>query len=105
MSAQNSKASNPSIDWERLARFEAHPTRVGILKRLALLGGRSLSSQELSYEVRVKTPSVRYHLQRLLDAGVIEVDFSQPVRAVEEHFYCLVGHPEKRRKRGSSVES
>lgn len=78
-----------NIDWERLARATAHPIQVSILDLLTIDGGRSLSPNEMSKELRALHPNVAYHAGVVLRAGVIELAYTRPVRGMTEHFYRL----------------
>jgi DNA-binding Lrp family transcriptional regulator len=79
------------IDWERLARTEMHPIRIDILELLRLDGGRTLSANEMSFELRRSLSKVHYHVQALAKGGFLVPVHHFQVRGATEHFFCLVG--------------
>jgi len=73
----------------------AHPLRHRLL---AILNERTASPKELAHEVGMPIPNVSYHVDRLLDAGAIELVREEPRRGVAEHFYRAVeiaGHSDE----------
>jgi DNA-binding IclR family transcriptional regulator len=77
------------MNWQLLARANTHPLRVSILEVMALDGGRTLSPNELSYELRAPLSNVNYHVTQLLRTGLVELTDERPVRGATEHFYRL----------------
>ena len=65
----------------------AHPLRHRLL---TILNERTASPKELAREVGMPIPNVSYHIDRLLDAGAIELVREEPRRGVAEHFYRAV---------------
>lgn len=81
------------IDWERLARTELHPLRIDILELLRLDGGRSLSANEMAFELQQSyLGKVHYHAQELVKAGFLIPIHHHQVRGATEHFFCLESH-------------
>jgi hypothetical protein len=80
------------IDWEDVARLEMHPRRFGILKMLALDGGRTLSPSECAFELQTNISDANYHIKTLKEFRLVRLAHTIPVRGVAEHFYCLVDH-------------
>jgi hypothetical protein len=77
------------IDWERLARCQCRELRVAILEVLALDGGRTLSPNELRFELQTHLSNVNYHVRELEKFGMVEMVTEKPVRGATEHFYAL----------------
>jgi len=77
------------MNWQLLARTNTHPLRISILEILAMDGGRTLSPNELSYELRTPLGNVNYHVTQLLRADLVELAGERPVRGATEHFYRL----------------
>lgn len=75
------------MNWQLLARANTHPLRISILEVLAMDGGRTLSPNELSYELRTPLSNVNYHVTQLLESGLIELAGERKVRGATEHFY------------------
>ena len=75
------------MNWQLLARANTHPLRISILEILAMDGGRILSPNELSYELRMPLSNVNYHVTQLLESGLIELAGERKVRGATEHFY------------------
>lgn len=75
------------MNWQLLARANTHPLRISILEILAMDGGRTLSPNELSYELRMPLSNVNYHVTQLLESGLIELARERKVRGATEHFY------------------
>jgi hypothetical protein len=81
------------IDWERLARTELHPLRIDILELLRLDGGRSLSANEMAFELQQPSlGKVHYHAQVLVKAGFLVRINHHQTRGATEHFFCLESH-------------
>lgn len=68
-------------------RLLSHPLRHRLL---AILNERTASPKELAHELGLPIPNVSYHVDRLLDAGAIELAREEPRRGVAEHFYRAV---------------
>lgn len=81
------------MNWELLARANTHPLRISILEVLAVDGGRTLSPNELSYELRTPLSNVNYHVTELHKAGLVELADERRVRGATEHFYREAPHP------------
>lgn len=77
------------MNWQLLARANTHPLRISILEVLSLDGGRTLSPNELAYELRTPLSNVNYHVVQLLNTGLVELAGERPVRGATEHFYRL----------------
>lgn len=75
------------MNWQLLARANTHPLRISILEVMALDGGRTLSPNELSYELQAPLSNVNYHVTQLFKSGLIELARERPVRGATEHFY------------------
>ncbi len=85
--------SPDEINWERVARTEAHPLRLSILDLLAMDGGRTLSPKETAYELQVPLSRVNHHITTLCRSGLIHLVHQHEIGGSIEHFYCLPGHP------------
>ena len=83
-----------NVDWEHLARVEAHPIRVSIMEVLWIDGGRTLSATELAYELFEKPGIVTYHVGELASHGLVRRVHTQQVvgAGALEHFYCPAEH-------------
>jgi predicted transcriptional regulator len=81
------------VDWEGLARANAHPLRLSILEILGIDGGRTLSPNELSQELQIPLGNINYHVVKLAEAGLIVLVGTKAVRGVREHFYRLPETP------------
>lgn len=77
------------IDWERLARTKVHPLRISILEVLMIDGGRTLSPNEIGFELQVGLSNVSYHVKELFKAGFIELVGTEQRRGASEHYYRL----------------
>jgi predicted ArsR family transcriptional regulator len=77
------------MNWQLLARANTHPLRISILEVLAMDDGRTLSPNELAYELRTPLSNVNYHVIQLLNSGLVELTGERPVRGATEHFYRL----------------
>jgi DNA-binding transcriptional ArsR family regulator len=77
------------LDWERLARANAHPLRVSIMEILGMDEGRTLSPNELSLELQIPLSNTNYHVTELAKAGLIELARQHQVRGATEHFYRI----------------
>jgi len=75
------------MNWQLLARANTHPLRISILEVLSLDDGRTLSPNDLSYELQAPLSNVNYHVTQLLRSGLIELARERPVRGATEHFY------------------
>ena len=75
------------MNLQLLARANTHPLRISILEILAMDGGRTLSPNELSYELRMPLSNVNYHVTQLFESGLIELAGERKVRGATEHFY------------------
>ncbi|HEY5708025.1 MAG TPA: helix-turn-helix domain-containing protein [Solirubrobacterales bacterium] len=75
------------MNWQLLARANTHPLRISILEVMAMDGGRTLSPNELSYELRTPLSNVNYHVTQLFHSGLLELAGERPVRGATEHFY------------------
>ena len=80
------------INWERLARAETHLLRVSILELLKMDSGRTLSPQEMAYELQAQLATVNYHTKELRKSRLIRLAHEHEVGGTIEHFYCLPGH-------------
>lgn len=77
------------MNWQLLARANTHPLRISILEVLELDGGRCLSPNELSYELRMPLSNVNYHVTELFCSGLLELADERQVRGATEHFYRI----------------
>jgi predicted ArsR family transcriptional regulator len=77
------------MNWQLLARANTHPLRISILEVFSIDGGRTLSPNELSKELRTPLSNVNYHVTQLLQTGLVELAGERPVRGATEHFYRL----------------
>lgn len=77
------------MNWQLLARANTHPLRISILEVLELDGGRCLSPNELSYELRMPLSNVNYHVTELFRSGLLELADERQVRGATEHFYRI----------------
>ena len=75
------------MNWQLLARANTHPLRISILEVMAMDGGRTLSPNELSYELRTPLSNVNYHVTQLFQSGLLELAGERRVRGATEHFY------------------
>jgi DNA-binding IclR family transcriptional regulator len=75
------------MNWQLLARANTHPLRISILEVLAMDEGRTLSPNELSYELRTPLSNVNYHVIQLYKSGLLELAGERRVRGATEHFY------------------
>jgi predicted ArsR family transcriptional regulator len=75
------------MNWQLLARANTHPLRISILEILGMDGGRTLSPNELSYELRTPLSNVNYHITELHKSGLVELAGERRVRGATEHFY------------------
>ena len=85
MAPRSSKDSGDNSAATR--RLLAHPLRHRLL---AILNERTASPKELAREVGLPIPNVSYHVDKLLEAGAIELAYQEPRRGVAEHFYRAV---------------
>ena len=85
MASGDGKAKKARSDTTR--RLLAHPLRHRLL---TILNQREASPKELAAEVGLPIPNVSYHVDRLLQAGAIELVREEPRRGVAEHFYRSV---------------
>jgi DNA-binding transcriptional ArsR family regulator len=69
---------------ERLVTACAHPVRAGVLLRIA---ARPASIGELSVDAGEPRSKVRYHVRRLVDAGLIEIAGQRATRGTVEALY------------------
>lgn len=74
------------MNWEKLARAEAHPLKIRILERLDD-GPEPLSPAMLAREFGVEVGKVGYHMRGLESAGLVVLVGERPVRGTVEHFY------------------
>jgi predicted transcriptional regulator len=86
--AENGHSSVP-LDWEQLARANAHPVRVSILEVLSIDTGRTLSPTDISRELQIPLSNTNYHVTELAKADLIELVGQRQVRGAVEHFYRL----------------
>jgi DNA-binding MarR family transcriptional regulator len=75
------------LDWERLAREAMNETQVAILEALASGGGRTPA--DLAGDLDMALQNVAYHLCKLRDHGLIEVDRAEGPRVGRGHVYQL----------------
>ncbi|MBS1678414.1 MAG: helix-turn-helix transcriptional regulator [Actinobacteria bacterium] len=73
-----------------LAAAVAHPLRS---KCLVILAERVASPAELARELGAPVSNVGYHVRGLIDANLIELVETRPVRGATEHFYRAVQLP------------
>lgn len=73
-----------------LAAAVAHPLRA---KCLVMLAERVASPAELAREFSAPVSNVGYHVRGLVDANLIELVDTRPVRGSTEHFYRAVQLP------------
>lgn len=83
------------VDWQRLARANTHPLRISILEAFGIDGGRTMSSSDLAYELRVPLANVNYHVTQLAKHGLLVLSHHRRVRGATEHFYRLPDTPAK----------
>ncbi|AZB41698.1 ArsR family transcriptional regulator [Bacillus sp. FJAT-42376] len=70
------------------AKLLLHPVRMKIAQ--ALINGRELSAQQLSERMDEVPPATLYrHINRLLEADIIEVVQENPIRGTVEKIYAL----------------
>ncbi len=67
-----------------LAAAVAHPVRA---RCLVVMSERVASPVEIAREMNYPVTKIGYHVKTLLDAGLIEVVMTRPVRGAVEHFY------------------
>jgi hypothetical protein len=77
----------PPIDWEAMARAFVHPLKISILEVLAIDGGRTLSPNQMAYELQMPLGNVSFHVEKLRDQRFLDEVNSEPVRGALEHFY------------------
>src|SRR3954451_8304026 len=77
------------VNWERIARANAHPLRVSIVEILGIAGGRVLSPSDLSRELQIPLSNTNYHVTELAKSDLIELVRERQVRGATEHFYRL----------------
>jgi hypothetical protein len=82
--------SDPSIDWEGLARARAHPMQVAILQLLSMDDGRALSPNEMAFELQAALSTCSYHATELAKIRMLELVDTQPRRGAVEHYYRSV---------------
>ncbi len=82
-------ASGIPVDWEGLARADAHPMRISILEILGIDGGRTLSPSDLCAELQAPLANANYHVTELAKAGLVELTDKRQVRGAVENFYRL----------------
>jgi len=83
---------SPNIDWEHVGRLEIHPRRFGLLQILSMDGNRTLSPNECAFELHTNIADAHYHMNVLMESGVVRLAHVMPVRGTKEHFYCLTDH-------------
>ena len=82
-----------NIPWEALSRAFVHPLRISILEVLAMDGGRVLSPNEISAELRAPLPKVDYHVKELAKANLLALVKTEPRRGATEHYYAIAPAP------------
>jgi DNA-binding transcriptional ArsR family regulator len=73
-----------------LAAAVAHPIRS---RALVILAEREASPSEIAKELNLDVSKVGYHVTALVDANLIELTRTRPVRGTIEHFYRAVVLP------------
>jgi DNA-binding transcriptional ArsR family regulator len=68
----------------------AHPLRC---RCLAILADRVASPAEIARQLGLGVSSVGYHVNTLVDAGLVEEVGQRPVRGAVEHFYRAIVRP------------
>jgi DNA-binding transcriptional ArsR family regulator len=84
MPARPAMGSGEGKSAKATRKLLAHPLRHRLL---VILNERVASPKELAAEVGLPIPNVSYHVDRLLEAGAIELVRQEPRRGVAEHFY------------------
>lgn len=79
----------PPIDWERLARANAHPARISILEILGIDGGRIMSPSDLSTELRIPVENTSHHVTELAKADLLVLSGTRKARGTTRHLYRL----------------
>lgn len=77
-----------TLDWERLARAEAHPIRLAVIEKMSA-APKDWSPNLLSRELDIPLSDLAYHVKRLRDAGLLVLVRTRPRRGAVEHFYAL----------------
>jgi len=87
------------LNWEAVARATAHPTKVVILERMAVVGG-DLSPAEIARAVGGDVGHVGYHMRALAEGGFVTLTRTGQVRGAIEHFYKLTKKAKLTRRAG-----
>jgi DNA-binding transcriptional ArsR family regulator len=78
------------LDDPRVAKALAHPLRVRVL---GVLERRSATPRELAEELDVGLENLAYHVRKLRDYGLIELERRQKVGGAYEHVYRTRDRP------------
>lgn len=79
------------FDWEALVPLVIHPLKVAILEALEWIG-QPLSASDLTKvfdDEEIYLSHVSYHLRKLGEVGVLELQRTRPVRGSVEKFYGI----------------
>ncbi len=80
-------AAATTVNWERAARAQMHPTQVKILDVLRETG--ECSPSRAAEELDIRLGNVSYHFRELAKSGLICETRTAPARGALEHFYSL----------------
>ena len=80
-----------SINWEKVARAKVHPTQVAVLDLLGMDLGRSMSPNEMAFELQEPLGNISYHVKELAKAQLLELGDTAQRRGALEHYYRLAG--------------
>jgi hypothetical protein len=78
-------------DWDRLFEVSVHPTQVEILSAMEWVAV-PISPVVMTVVLgkgRQAVGHVGYHMRKLSEHGLLELDSTRPVRGAVEHFYLL----------------
>lgn len=76
---------------EKQAAF-MNPVRQDLL-RLLLLNGRAMTAKELSDRLGVSASSATFHIKKLLDIGVIELERTEKIHGITARYYRATNTP------------
>src|ERR1700759_3050832 len=73
-----------------LAAIVAHPTRA---RAFTILNERTASPVEIAQEIGKDVGHVGYHVRKMMQLNLIELEDERPVRGAVEHFYRGLDRP------------
>ncbi|MBK8295508.1 MAG: helix-turn-helix transcriptional regulator [Solirubrobacterales bacterium] len=95
MSQRNDEVPAVSVPWQWLAELAMHPLQPRVYR--AILDGGPTSPADLSMELDEPLATVSYHVTKLADQGLLELDRTVPIRGAVKHFYRVASTPDRYR--------